>query len=315
MPKWGRQRPRRLVFAVGLYTIGAGIYDMAYPAVTQNIREKVNLKERYGAGTWVVITGATNDLGREFANHFNSQGFNLVLVDSDQEQLAQVREKTLAQSFSPDAQVQTVAFDLKRSSHWQDYEALAASIKDLTKGGTSILVNNAEEFDPHGPKIHRQKDEDVLGTLTINTFPMVFMTRFLGPDLKQRSGEQAKSAIINLTSYYSTFNVTNAPIYSSAKSFEDVFSQILGYENSDIDVLTVKNMPFKSSQHPNGVPAKEIVEGVMSDLGQERISYGHWKHAALRYWILWRQCQWWFQPQSGCQQGGGSCPMSKFKFW
>ena len=48
----------------------------------------------------------------------------------------------------------------------------------------SILINNAEEFDPFGPKIHRAKDEDVLGNLTINTFPMVFMTRFLGPDLK-----------------------------------------------------------------------------------------------------------------------------------
>lgn len=79
-----------------------------------------------------MITGATNNIGKEFTSHFNSQGFNLVLVDTDQEQLANLREKTLAQSFSPDAQVQTVAFDLKRSSHWQDYEALAASIKELT---------------------------------------------------------------------------------------------------------------------------------------------------------------------------------------
>ena len=47
-------------------------------------------------------------------------------------------------------------------------------------------MNNAEEFDPFGPKIHRAKDEDVLGTLTINTYPMVFMTRFLGPDMKNR---------------------------------------------------------------------------------------------------------------------------------
>ena len=48
----------------------------------------------------------------------------------------------------------------------------------------SVLINNAEEFDPFGPKIHRAKDEDVLGNLTINTFPMVFLTRFLGPEMK-----------------------------------------------------------------------------------------------------------------------------------
>ena len=86
-------------------------------------------------------------------------------------------------------------------------------------------MNNAEEFDPFGPKIHRAKDEDVLGNLTINTFPMVFLTRFLGPDMKARGAKgDKKSAIINMTSYYSEFAVTNAPLYSSAKAFEDVFS-------------------------------------------------------------------------------------------
>ena len=291
MPKWGRQRPRRLVFAVGLYTVGAGVFDMLYPAVTQNFREKVDLKQRYGPGTWVVITGATNELGKEFLNHFNSKGFNVLLVDSNQEQLSLVKEAALKGTYSPNAKVETMAFDLKKSSHWQDYDALCKQILELTKDQeVSSLVNNAEEFDPNGPKIHRQKDEDVLGTLTINTFPMVFMTRFLGPEMKKRSGEKTKSAIINLTSYYSTFNVTNAPIYSSTKAFEDVFSQILGYENSDMDILTVKNMPCKSAEHPKGVEATEIVDGVMADLGQERISYGHWKHSMFRYLILWRQC-------------------------
>ena len=108
-------------------------------------------------------------------------------------------------------------------------------------------MNNAEEFDPFGPKIHRAKDEDVLGTLTINTFPMVFMTRFLGPDMKKMAeASKRKSAIINMTSYYNTYNIASAPIYSSTKAFEDVFSQIVGYENADMDVLTVKNMPYKS---------------------------------------------------------------------
>ena len=57
------------------------------------------------------------------------------------------------------------------------------------------------------------------------TFPMVFLTRFLGPDMKARGAKgDKKSAIINMTSYYSEFAVTNAPLYSSAKAFEDVFS-------------------------------------------------------------------------------------------
>jgi short-subunit dehydrogenase len=70
-----------------------------------------------------------------------------------------------------------------------------------------------------------------------------------------------------MTSYYSTFHLTNAPLYSSTKAFEDVFSQILGYEYQNMDILTVKNLPYKSKVHPNGVDAKEIVDGVMNDLG------------------------------------------------
>ena len=76
-----------MVFVVGLYTIGAGLYDMVYPVVTQNIREKVDLKQRYGAGTWVVITGATNEMGREYVDYFNGKGFNVLMVDSNEEQL------------------------------------------------------------------------------------------------------------------------------------------------------------------------------------------------------------------------------------
>ena len=121
-------------------------------------------------------------------------------------------------------------FDLKHSSHWQEYEKLHAQIKELTDNKEiSVLINNAEEFDPYGPKIHKASDLQVLETLTINTFPMVFLTRYIGADMKHRS--QHKSAIINLTSYYSEFNIPNAPVYSSAKAFEDVFSQIVGYEN------------------------------------------------------------------------------------
>jgi hypothetical protein len=44
---------------------------MIYPAVTQNFREKVDLKQRYGQGTWVVVTGATNEVGKELVSQFN----------------------------------------------------------------------------------------------------------------------------------------------------------------------------------------------------------------------------------------------------
>ena len=123
--------------------------------------------------------------------------------------------------------VSSITFDFETKNHWQDYETLSKEIKNLTKGGEiSVLVNNAEQLDPKGIKFHKLTDQQVLNTLSVNTFPMVFLTRFLGPTMKER---KQKSAIINVTNL--NFPLVNAPIYSSARRFEDVFSQTLGYEN------------------------------------------------------------------------------------
>ena len=68
------------------------------------------------------------------------------------------------------------------------------------KQNVSILVNNVEEMDPMGSKFHKASDESLLQTINLNTFPLVFMTRFLGPDMKARQSGDMRSAIINMTS-------------------------------------------------------------------------------------------------------------------
>lgn len=153
-------------------------------------------------------------------------------------------------------------------------------------------------MDPMGKKLHKASDASILQTINVNTFPMVFMTRFLGPDLKARVGATTKSAVINMTSYYSESPDKRLPIYSSAKSFADVWSQNLWYENQEMDILTVKNMPIAGKRSPLGVDAKEVVDGVMLDLGHERISYGHANHSLFRYWLLLKQNQAWFGPNT-----------------
>lgn len=55
-----------------------------------------------------------------------------------------------------------------------------------------------------------------------------------------------------------------------------------------MDVLTVKHMPIISRENPLGVSAEEVVDGVLKDLGHERISYGHFTHSLARYFILLR---------------------------
>lgn len=47
-------------------------------------RQPVNLQIRYGANTLAVVAGATSDTGRAICDKLKQNGFQLVLVDSDE---------------------------------------------------------------------------------------------------------------------------------------------------------------------------------------------------------------------------------------
>jgi len=61
-----------------------------------------------------------------------------------------------------------------------------------------VLVNGVELFDYRKGKVWKASDLELREMVAANTYPMVFMMRFLGPQMKTRK----KSAIINLTSMY-----------------------------------------------------------------------------------------------------------------
>ena len=93
-------------------------------------------------------------------------------------------------------------------------------------GEVSVLVNAVEEFDTEKGLVHETSDERILALLNLNTLPMVYMCRFLGPQLKQRivDGKAKGSAVINMTSYYKEFKAFNMPLYCAGKSFQDGIS-------------------------------------------------------------------------------------------
>ena len=220
---WGNQRPRRLCYAVGLYTFFYPIYDMSYASIAHNFREPLNLQRRYGSGTWVVISGASDPVGKQFAIKFAKKGFNIILVDHSDEGMAEVKSHLEKET---NVKVETIYHNFPKSDEWKDYEDLCQRIQE-TAGGSdniSVLVNNVEEKDTKGAKFHKASDSDIVQTINMNTFPLVFTSRFLGPGLKNRVKDGKTSAIINMSSTYADRPQGHLPIYSSAKSFGDVFS-------------------------------------------------------------------------------------------
>lgn len=120
---WGKKLPRRTVFAVGLYTIGHGIYDLTNAAVRHNSMDELNHKQRYGDGTVAVITGAASSTGEAFAEKLHKNGFKLALVDQvgSEGQLSKISEK-----YGDSTKVYT--FDFANETNWQAYEKFCKQI-------------------------------------------------------------------------------------------------------------------------------------------------------------------------------------------
>mmetsp|Transcript_4183 Transcript_4183/g.3078 ORF Transcript_4183/g.3078 Transcript_4183/m.3078 type:complete len:82 (+) Transcript_4183:92-337(+) len=78
---------------------------------------RLNFRERYGpAHSWVVISGAGNPVGLEFAKQMARLNYNLILIDHHQDKLLEVREKI--EEMNRDLKLETVAFDFERSTSW-----------------------------------------------------------------------------------------------------------------------------------------------------------------------------------------------------
>ena len=120
---------------------------MTYASIAHNVRDPHNLKSRYGADSWVVVSGATDPLGQEFAKRFRNQGFNLVLVDSDQQQLDAAKQM-LSEIKGDNKSIETFSFDFKNDADWKSYQSLCEKIQDGRN--VSVLINNVEEMEKFG---------------------------------------------------------------------------------------------------------------------------------------------------------------------
>lgn len=75
--------------------------------------------------------------------------------------------------------------------------------------------------------------------LTINIFPVVFLTKKVLPIMKAR---KQRSAIINLSSIAGRIPLPFHQTYSATKAFDDHFTQSLALEIEGIDFLS--HRPF-----------------------------------------------------------------------
>jgi short-subunit dehydrogenase len=184
-----------------------------------------------GAGTpAVVITGATEGIGRALAEEFARDGHTLVLVARDEAALARVSAE-LSRKYG--VQVRVTSQDLSTP------QGCAGVEQALRRFGVhaDILVNNAgimssgffQDEDP--ATIKRLIDLDVRAVVDLTL-------RFLPGMLARRRG-----GVLNIASMMGYMPVPYQATYAASKAFVLSFSKALSYETMGIGVRVAVAAP------------------------------------------------------------------------
>ena len=78
------------------------------------LRKPYNLLERYGKDSYVLVTGATDGIGKEFCNQFAKLGFNLILISRNLNKLNQVSSEF--KSKYPNLKTEIIEFDFNKKT-------------------------------------------------------------------------------------------------------------------------------------------------------------------------------------------------------
>ncbi len=165
-----------------------------------------------------VITGASQGLGRAFAEHCARLGIDLVLVALPDSGLPRV-----AQGIKLLYDVKTHWFEMDLTQAGQ-VEKLVEAIADTGLGGVSILINNA------GVGYNSRFEDSRLGEnescVLLNNLALIKITHLLLPELKRRP----EAFVLNVSSLAAFFPMPYMPVYGPSKTFILNFSIALREE-------------------------------------------------------------------------------------
>lgn len=169
--------------------------------------------------TWVVVTGASQGLGRAFCDECARRGLNIVLVALPGQGLEQT-----AREISERYRVRTNFYETDLTAPGGP-EALAQWIGD-TGYDVSVLINNA------GVGYNRRFEDSTLREnevcILLNNLALVKLTRLMLPQLRRHP----QAHVLNVASMAAFFPMPFMPVYAPSKAFILNFSLALRAELS-----------------------------------------------------------------------------------
>jgi len=273
--------------AIGVLFSAKYIVSILNEIFNRLFRGGKNIKKTFGS--WAVVTGATDGIGKAMAFELARKGVHIVLISRSIDKL-DATAKELKDDY-PDIEVKVLAIDYGNFDI-AAREKVKTFIADLDVG---VLINNVGISYPYTKYFHELTDENVEQLMTLNVNSITWMTRIVLPGMLSRK----RGAIVNIGS---AAGVSVSPLlsqYGAAKSYITMFSKALNVElkNSNIHVqcqvpmfVATKLAKIKNSSlfvaSPNG-----YAKAAVAAIGYEDVVSPYWTHA-LQIWFLTNLPDW-----------------------
>ncbi|EGC36363.1 hypothetical protein DICPUDRAFT_31983 [Dictyostelium purpureum] len=259
--------------AIGLGVILRFAYYLVMFVFAFTVRTPINIKKY---GSWVVVTGATDGIGKAYCHQFAKKGLKICLVSRSQEKLDSV-----ASEIEKKYQVKTkvISFDFDTPDDTK-YQALFKQLSDLDIG---VLVNNVGIA--YDPILFDELQPSVIESLiNLNVRPLTVLCKFVIPNMV----EKRRGCIINIGSI-----TANAPggcpllsVYCGTKAYIEKFTLSLSYEYAPKGVFVqcvtpgiVASKMTKINKPSFFIASPEaLARSAVSTIGYEKITTGYWTH-------------------------------------
>ncbi|KAK0181704.1 hypothetical protein PV327_003967 [Microctonus hyperodae] len=228
-------------------------------------------------GKWAVVTGATDGLGKAFAQNLASKGLDIVLVSRSLPKLENVA-KEIKNAYGVETRI--VEADLTEGQ--PVYAKIAKTIEELEVG---VLINNAGASYDHPELFTNVSEETIARILQLNVAGTTGVARAILPGMMERR----KGVIINISSTAAAIPSPYLSVYAASKAFVDKLSADLAAEAAPRGVtiqcilpgpVATKMSKIKKATWMAPTPEK-FVEACLKTTGIESRTTGYPPHCLI----------------------------------
>ncbi|KAJ8451568.1 hypothetical protein Cgig2_018202 [Carnegiea gigantea] len=275
------------ISAIGFLSLSKTILQFVKWVYCMFLRPPKNLTATYGS--WALVTGSTDGIGKALTFELASKGLNLVLVGRNPHKLKSTSHEILDKFGKKNkTQIKAIAVDLEKVSGEEIEGKIRREIQGLEIG---VLINNAGSA-AEGPRFfHENSREDIDRILKVNIGGVCWVTKAVLPGMLKRK----KGAILNIGSGASAVlpSFPFSAVYAATKAFVATFSLTLcvEYKEHGIDIQCQVPMYVATKMISNTidgtsffVPSPEkYSKASVRWIGYESLCIPHFAHALEAY--------------------------------